>query len=68
MDPKEAAEKILASKDSTPEMKIMAIVMMLGERLITKVRAFNLLEDHGIFTKNWIEINNDCEDELGWVE
>jgi hypothetical protein len=51
---------ILNSKDTTQDMKLMAIMILMQEGEVSKIGAFRLFEEHGIFTKSFIDIDQDC--------
>ena len=55
---------ILLTCYSTPEMKLMAIVIKLSDGEISKIQAYELFEKHGLFSKKWMKIDQDCVDLL----
>jgi hypothetical protein len=56
--------KILESDATTQDMKLMAIMVLMQEREISKMGAYRLFEKYGIFTKSFFDIDQDCCDFL----
>jgi len=62
MDNKYVADsrKILDSENTTQDMKLMAIMVLMQEGEISKIGAYKLFEKYGIFTKSFFDIDQDC--------
>ena len=56
--------KILNHPESTENMKLMCILMMLKSGSISKLEAYDKCIDHGLFSKAWMDIDQDCVDLL----
>ena len=56
--------QILENANSTKDMKLMVIVKLLAEQKISKITAYNMLEEYGLFNEDWVMVDADCGDLL----